>query len=119
MRQYTVVLDCEDIGAVELGEWIGISTKPGAHELRLVVGRLRSSCLEVELVEGQEITVECWANADPAFWPHWLMRGRAPYIGIARADRDSFRQHQTSDPRSSSKQNRSTVRSQLLCGRVR
>lgn len=86
LRNYTVVLDGAKVAKIALGEWITISTDPGRHELHLVIDFARSPRLELHLGDGQEIRVNCWANANPLFWPYWLTLGRSRYIGISLTD---------------------------------
>jgi hypothetical protein len=84
LRSYTVVLDGDKVGKVARDDSLTVKTKPGHHELHLVVDWARSPSLTFDLAAGQEVVIGCWPNAT---WYssilYWMTLGRSRYIGIA------------------------------------
>jgi hypothetical protein len=70
-RSYRVVLDGTTVARVKHGKSARIDVAAGHHELHLAIDWTRSPPVELDLREGEEALVRCWARANPftvLFW---------------------------------------------------
>ncbi len=81
-RRYRILLDGVGVGAVKHGETVSVETEAGHHRLQVAIDWGQSLPVELELGAGDEVEVQCWANASPFTALYWSTLGRRRYLGL-------------------------------------
>jgi hypothetical protein len=81
VRAYRVMLDGNEVGRVKRGETLTVTATPGQHELHFAIDWCRSAYQDLELADGETVTVRCWSNARPYSSIFYITFGRKNYIG--------------------------------------
>lgn len=77
LRKYRIVVDGDPIARLGRGQTAIVPTPPGRHTIEARTDWLSSHALEVNLVEGQHLVIECRADSNPlAVWSYTLRRRR-------------------------------------------
>lgn len=65
MRDYSVLVDGNEVAKLENGAETTITLEPGSHRVRIDIDWCHSPELQVSLAPGETVHLECGPNANP------------------------------------------------------
>jgi hypothetical protein len=84
-RLYAVVVDGESVASLREGEVRDIRLSPGTHEVWIKIDWTRSRKLQIDLTEGERVTLQCKAGGGPMMSLFDAVLRSRRYIDIRQA----------------------------------